>query len=206
MRGWPEGDGKITRTMKTRYMMVGLLLLFLLPGCAGAEENGTPAATPRKRSPTPDPTRTPADTSGTSVPFPTVSITPSPYLSSPAPAPAAQTLMPTPTPFQREPITAENAGQLEEIMRWGAPVVWDAVLSGDSTRLIAATSGGVIVFDAETGERLQDIPLIPLQRNALAVNRDGSRILIVTREDVQLYDSSTQSSQSIFQFPEGSDG
>lgn len=186
------------------FLIAVFIFLILLPACITADEIGTPAAKPLIATPTQDLTAT-AESSGASVPIPPATITLTPFLPSSTPVPASPTPTPTPTSLQLEPITAENAGRLQEIMRWGAPVVWDVVLSGDGQVLAAATSGGALLFDAQTQEKLFEIPIVPLQQNGVAINQDGSRIVLVTRTDVQFFDLSAQTSLILRTFPNGTD-
>ncbi|HNT25589.1 MAG TPA: WD40 repeat domain-containing protein [Anaerolineales bacterium] len=137
-------------------------------------------------------------------------------------ATATNTNTPTSTPLvlpvglgvpwpQTAQISAENASQIVELARYGSARIYQAELSPDSTRIVALTSEGIKVFDAQTGQRIALIKNVYGYHatqdygDDLSCSADASRIAVVSnRNQVEVYDLSG-SQVSAFPVPESSD-
>lgn len=131
-----------------QIILAGLLILaFGLSSCSGSPTATAPTSQP---SFTPRPTLTPTPPATAAPTFtPTVTHTPLP--------PPTATLPPLPPgmglPAQREPIVEGNLGSLRELARWGNGTVEGVAWSPDSTRVAAATTQGLYLYDSESLQR-----------------------------------------------------
>lgn len=142
--------------------------------------------------------------SPTTIPDPTSSYTPTSTLE-PSPTPTLELPVRegTPIPIPFIPISKDNVAQIQEIARWGAPIIREAVLSGDGSKLITTTSAEIVIYDALTQNVLAEIGNIPQLAGAIAVNQDGARILVITSQDVRVYTDDGNLMRSLYSFSEG---
>lgn len=135
-----------------RYWLWIVVLTLLVTSCQQATMAPTVTLTDV-------PTMTATVTASTT---PTATITVTPSITPTPTAPIFETggnpaALGTPLP-QVEPITADNIHLLEEIGHWGYGTIFDVKLSPDESRVVAATSTGVLWFDSETLEMENFVP------------------------------------------------
>lgn len=123
------------------------------------------------------------------------------YLPKATPWPKLPVDLEMPVPQPTEAITAGNASQIVELARYGSPVIWNLQLTGDGTKLFASTSGGVMVFNAATDELLTRFDVISHEYAKISTSDDGSRMLIVTNEDIRVYDGDGSLIQVLMETP-----
>lgn len=99
-----------------------------------------------------------------------------------------------------QPITSENADQLQIINRFGRGTVQDIDWSPDGTTLAIASTTGVYLYspDAETPERDSDSPYVTQKLGvssakitALDYSPDGQRLAVVADAQLQVWDAVT---------------
>ena len=175
------------------HKLVLIALAFFLAGCT-APASPTPTIT-LTNTPTvthmltPTPTATPTIT-----PIPTQTSTPTQtYTPTPTHTPQLPVRQETPFPTPGNPITLENAAQMRELARYGAPVVRAMQLSGDRQRLFVATSDGLSIFDAHSLQLLHQLDVVIHQRayigyeaSFIQVSQDGERFALLTDTELQV--------------------
>ena len=95
----------------------------------------------------------------------------------------------TPLPILTyQPITAENANDLREIVRYGVPIVQAAQLSADGKSYFEATSDGVTIYATYNWKVIKQLPIriATFSSHSISVNADGSRFAIITLDGVRV--------------------
>jgi WD40 repeat protein len=167
--------------------LVIIVLVLFLASCTAAPASPTPTITltltpTATRTPTPTQTPTPTITSTpTQTPTPTQTYTPTI-----TPTPQLPVALETPFPTPGQSITSENAAQIRELARYGAPTVRDIRFSGDRQRIFVITYEDLSIYDALTLELLHRVnvifrPLDPVRYDIdLQVSHDGERFALLT--------------------------
>lgn len=129
---------------------LSLFLLLIISSCSSTVElnPSVPTENPSQTSPpeaTPSPTKEPqpptAAITPTNTPIPT---------NTPLPTPITYVQPSQPLPQTSAPITAENAGQLTELARWGYGAINQVEFSPDGSRMFVQTSRAVYAYHAGT--------------------------------------------------------
>lgn len=200
------------KSLTLTLFLPALALLFLLASCGGIPgfsfvSTDTPLAPPTETllpadytpgTPTPTPTITPTIPPPPTE-IPTVTLTPTitrtPSLT-PTPRIYAPAIAGTPViDMGFPPIALENIPQLTPAWQAMRPEIRQAVPSGDGQKLFISTSNGLFVFD-QAGTQLvhwRDVFTFGIPcKNCLAVNQDGSRFVVLTRNagrwEAQVYE------------------
>jgi len=205
--------------MKIHSAFFALITLALFSACGIAPAGGRPIEIPTvsvqipflaSQTPIPSPvmtsTETPTPTSSptvTSTPTETLTSTPKPTRKSPYPV-GVGTLLPD-LGFQE--ISFEKAPDLKPVFRIMDQNFWHSAISRDGTKLFAATSNGMLVYDRQ-GKQLTYWPSIILYqscKNCLSVNRDGNRFALMTRKDgkweMQVYNVNGEDAALLYKLP-----
>jgi WD40 repeat protein len=188
--------------MRIYRVLLASIFFLLLTACSLPQlpSLSSPSRTKSPGSPTAAGTDTPIPTS-TETPTPsatptiTPTLTPRPTRTSPYPVGLG-----TPLPDLGFPaITVASVPALKPAFRLIGEQIWLTSPSRDGTKLFAATSNGLVVYDAQ-GRVVQRWPAIMMYdgicENCLSINHDGSRFALVTRQDgkwqAQVYDVTGQ--------------
>ncbi|MBN1935837.1 MAG: WD40 repeat domain-containing protein [Anaerolineae bacterium] len=160
-----------------RYAGVLLPLALLLSACRGTPLPVTDVFTPVPitQITTLQPTTT-SILAPSSTPFPTSTPTPTP-------TPALPVLAGTPVPLPVEPITPQNADQIQELAIWGKGYVKHVTFSPDGKLLAVGTTIGIWLYDAQTFEIVRFIET-PTWVSGMAFSADGSRLFAQTGEAI----------------------
>ncbi len=210
--------------MKPGHIFAALLVLVALSACERPivipanvavtlppNQNFIISATVPVTPPTAGPSLTPTlEPTATLTPTPTPTLTPTPTWTPvpthKSPFPAAQG-----TPiidFGFQTITFENLPQLTPIFAALESTPRHFALSGDRQKLFLSTSTGLFVFNRQ-GEVLahwKDVFTLPIAcESCLSVNRDGSRLALMTRHagtwEAQVYDVQGETLTPVFALP-----
>ena len=198
-----------TETMsKNRTVTIFVVFALLLTACVSTGQVASPALSPVPFTATAVPPS--ATVTNTATATVTLTATPIPPTFTPTdtstptntPTPELPVGLNTPVPRPSEPITAENASRIVELARYGSPVIWDVQFTGDGAKVFVSTSGGLMVFDAATRERLVVMDVIPRKRSEVSPSWDGSRVMIETDSDIRVYDGDGNLLRVIWEIPE----
>jgi WD40 repeat protein len=195
--------------MKTNfYLLILIGLLCFVAGCTPAQlVVATPTSTfsiPTSADPTAVSTLTFAAAS-TLTPgntqTPTRTSTPAPML------PVREN---TAIPHALAVISAANASQIQELARYGQPVIFESLISLDGKRLFTSSADGITIYKIDTHQPIGWINVTPrpmLSRDGFhtfQVNSDGTRAAIFTTQDIRIVDDHNQI-LLIFSYPESTD-
>jgi WD40 repeat protein len=148
-----------------------------------AEQTAQAEASRLTNPPPPQPSKTPTLTPS-SMPSPTISPVPTqtstPTLT-PTPTPAYPFLVGTPLPQAKAPISADTALFVTQLGHWETGQINQASYATDGKSLAIATTRGVYLYDAETGERTRHLATTaPV--NAIAFDPTGELLASVTED------------------------
>jgi WD40 repeat protein len=95
----------------------------------------------------------------------------------PTPTPVPPDLLGTPVFLPSEAISAENAARVTALASWGNGTLSTMVLSPDGKTLAVATSIGVVLYAADSLERIDSLPM-DQSVNELAYMPDGQTLVL----------------------------
>jgi WD40 repeat protein len=188
-----------------RAFLIFLLFTAFLAGCTPAEPEPLQKISPTVSSsasitPLPTASSTPASTATpTLTATTTLSITPS-QVPTATPTPDLPVRAGTSMPIPDQAITHSNVAQLRELAHFGSARLLETFTSASGSRIFAATSAGVYIYELGNDNPLAMIEIYPrdtYRNDNFSVNADGSRLLVITQEDVKVFAESGELLRSI---------
>ncbi len=149
-----------------------LAIILFISGCGIAQtESLNPSEKPTLES--------------TEIASPTVTMIPSPTATLQIPVSQG-----TPAPSTGAGITSQNASQLTEIARWGKGTLKAITYSPDGKQILAGTSVGMYVFDAETWDELPYLPVNSPVWDNLVFSSNGKLIGTASFSEIMIWNVS----------------
>ena len=174
---------------KLQIVLIIIIPLFFIVGCDNPTLIATLASTP-SRTATPSPTA--------QSPTATATVTQSPTATS---TPILPVRLGTSFPIPNEPISVDNVTRIRELGRYGLPRSLNK-LSADGKLLFVASEEGVDIYDTQTNQLLNRLEVsikyhyqmrkggpywYAFDKGDLGINTDGSRIVLVTEKEIQVF-------------------